>query len=260
MATELAAVVLASGSTDRVATYAHAETKAAVRFGGRQLVAYVLAALLESDRVDRIVCVGRTGVLDDPVADATGRVTRIGGGERLVDSLALGLGAAACFEPDRILVVSADLPWLAAADVDAFVSGAPAVDLVYPVVAREAMERRFPAQRRTYARLREGEFTGGNMILIRPDIVPNLLPLIEDAYRARKNPFALASLIGWDLGIRLLLRNLPVAVAERRVSRLLNGTARALITDNAAIAADIDRPEHLSWPPPSEGAAAGDIR
>lgn len=260
MATELAAVVLAGGKADRLTTQSNAATKASVRFGGRPLIAYVLAALLASSRVERIVCVGTTKLPDMNPAGAVERLTHIGGGDRLVDSLALGLGAVACFEPSRVLVVSADLPWLTGASIDGFVAEAPPAALAYPVVARAAMEREFPAQQRTYAHLREGAFTGGNMILIDPDVVPKLLPLVDRAYRARKNPLALASLVGWDVALRLVFRRLAIPVAERRVSRLLGASARAVVTDDASIAADIDRLEHLSYTPPSEGVMAGDPR
>lgn len=260
MATELAAVVLAGGTSDGLANRTGVDTKANVRFGDRPLVAWVLAALAESDTVDAVVLVAPDSDARPLPPDALQGAVRVPAGDRMVDSLALGLGAASTFEPKRIVLVSADLPWLTPAGVDAFLARAPEADLVYPVVSRDVMEASFSGQKRTYAHLREGAFTGGNLMLLRPGIVPNLLPLADRVYRARKNPLALASLIGWDLIIPLIARTLSIEAAEQRISALLGGSVRAHVSTDAALAADIDRPEHLSYAPPPAGTAVGEHR
>lgn len=260
MATELAAVVLAGGPSDGLANRTGVDTKAHVRFGDRPLVAWVLGALAESTSVDAVVLVVPDSSAAPLPVDSLQGAVRVPSGDRMVDSLALGLGAASTFEPKRIMLVSADLPWLTGAGVDAFIAEAPAADLVYPVVTRQVMEESFPGQKRTYAHLHEGAFTGGNLMLLRPGIVPNLLPLADRVYRARKNPLALASLIGWDLILPLLARTLSIEAAEQRISALLGGSARAHVSRDSALAADIDRPEHLSYAPPHEGTVVGEHR
>lgn len=260
MATRVVAVVLAGGAAGRLAAYGPVESKALVPFGDAPLVAWVLRALTSSRVVERIVVVGPEGV--GRVARAivpSERLACVMAGDRLVDSLALGFGAASALAPGRVLVATADLPWLTGGQIDAFVRGAPDADLVYTAVERSAMERAFPRQERTYARVSGRELTGGNVLLVRPSVVPALLPIVDRAYRARKNPLALAALLGWDLAFRLLVRRLSVAAAERRVSRLLNAPARVVLDADPAIAADVDRPEHLAFRPPEEGPAVGEI-
>jgi CTP:molybdopterin cytidylyltransferase MocA len=259
MATRIVAVVLAGGAAGRLARHEPEEPKALVPFGDVPLVAWVLRALQASRVVERLVVVGPddVGRLARTIVPAE-RLGCVMGGERLADSLALGLGAASALDPERLLVVTADLPWLTGAQIDAFVRTAPDADLVYTAVERAAMERAFPRQERTYARVAGRDLTGGNVLLLRPAVVPALLPLVDRAYRARKSPFALAALLGWDLALRLLLRRLTIAAAERRVSRLLNATARVVLDVDPAIAADVDRPEHLAFRPPEEGPAVGE--
>lgn len=250
----LVAVVLAGGGpADRLAHAAGVANKALVPYAGRPLGEYVLRALRQSGVVDRVVLVTDEFAADPDLFDA-----QLPGGARLVDSLALGLGGAlaGAAAPDEVLVVTADVPWLTGAAVREFVTqarqlegrGALPVGIVYPVVTEADSKARFPDQKRTYARLKEGRFTGGNAVLIRRHAVPGLLPLIDRVFRHRKNPFALARLVGPGTLIRFLLGQASIARLEERVEELLGAEARALPTHEAALAADVDDLAQLSGP------------
>lgn len=250
------AVVLAGGDvSDRIAREAGVDAKALLPIGDRPMGAYVLEALRGCSAVRSIVYVGAASARLAPSYDV-----RVEAGARFVDSLALGLGAAMAITDGNprapFLLLGADVPWLTAAMLDRFVERAMELpiepssartgpDLVYPVVPQAAAEAQFPHQRRTFARLRDGRFTGGNVILLRASVVGRLLPLIDRVYRARKNPAALAAIVGWDVLFSLLVGTASIAALERRVSALLGAPARALVTSDAAIAADVDRPAHV---------------
>jgi len=257
-ATPLVAVVLAGGDRDdRLAATVGATSKALVPLRDVPMGAYVANALRRSGVVDRIIWVGETDGLIRRLVDV-----ELPGGQRMVDSLSLGLGAALGWavgvqrrqgapedggsgpEP-RLLVVSADLPWWDAEGVEAFVTHAPAVDLVYPVVREADALARFPDQPRTYARLRDGRFTGGNALLLSTRAVTRLLPLVDAAFHARKRPWALAQLVGFGTLLTLLTGTARISAIEARVEKLLGMTARAFITSDATIAADVDDPAHL---------------
>ncbi|MFO8148728.1 MAG: NTP transferase domain-containing protein [Trueperaceae bacterium] len=254
----LVAVVLAGGDRDdRLAATVGASSKALVPLRDVPMGAYVANALRRSGVVDRIIWVGETDGVIRRLVDV-----ELPGGQRMVDSLSLGLGAALGWaagegpraggpegrrpgpEP-RLLVVSADLPWWDAEGVEAFVAHAPAVDLVYPVVREADALARFPDQPRTYARLRDGRFTGGNALLLSARAVPLLLPLVDTAFHARKRPWALARMVGFGTLLALLTGTARISVIEARVQKLVGITARAFITSDAAIAADVDDPAHL---------------
>ncbi|MBW6457106.1 MAG: NTP transferase domain-containing protein [Trueperaceae bacterium] len=256
--TPLVAVVLAGGDRDdRLAATVGAASKALVPLRDVPMGAYVAHALRRSGVVDHIIWVGETDGLIRRLVDV-----ELPGGQRMVDSLSLGLGAALGWaigvgrrqrapgdagsgpEP-RLLVVSADLPWWDAEGVEAFVTHAPAVDLVYPVVREADALARFPDQPRTYARLRDGRFTGGNALLLSTKAVTRLLPLVDAAFHARKRPWALAQLVGFRTLLALLTGTARISAIEARVEKLLGMTARAFITSDATIAADVDDPAHL---------------
>ncbi|MEJ2289027.1 MAG: NTP transferase domain-containing protein [Deinococcales bacterium] len=240
--TGLTAVVLAGGEpSDLMAREAGVEAKALVPLGGKPMGAYVLEALRGCAAVDRIVYVGPVNVRLRGLYDVA-----VPSGERLVDSLALGVGAALGHAPaSRLLVLTADIPWVTSEGLAAFIETAPDADLVYPAVTEAASTAQFPHQHRTYARLREGRLTGGNAVLLAAPAVPKLLPLIDAAFRARKNPLALANLFGLDVLVAVMLGRARIAQLERRLERISGIRARALVTEDAALAADVDRPGHL---------------
>jgi len=247
----LIAIVLAGGGPgDRLAREVGAPSKALVPLGNRPLGEYVLAALRASGVVDRVVLVGDTNGHFAGLYDVN-----VPAGLRLVDSLALGLGAALA-QPDagdRVLVVTADVPWLTGAAVARFLraasdltgpDGRPA-QLVYPIVSEADALAAFPDQSRTYARLADGRFTGGNLVLVRRSAVPALLALIDRVFLNRKNPLALARTVGFGTLVRFVLGRARVSGLEQRVSALLGAGARALPTSDACVAADVDKPAHL---------------
>ena len=258
--TPLVAVVLAGGDRDdRLAATVGATSKALVPLRDVPMGAYVAQALRASGVVDRVIWVGATDSVIRRLVDV-----ELPSGQRMVDSLSIGLGAALGWAADlgrgpqpgaraddaavpepRLLVVTADLPWWDADGVEAFVRHAPAVDLVYPVVREADALARFPEQKRTYARIRDGRFTGGNAILLTPRAVTRLLPVVNAAFNARKRPWELARIVGFGTLIGLLTGTVRLSAIEARVERLLGVTARAFITSDAAIAADVDDPAHL---------------
>ncbi len=252
-------MVLAGGDRDdRLAATVGAASKALVPLRDVPMGAYVANALRASGVVDRVIWVGATDRVIRPLVDV-----ELPSGQRMVDSLSLGLGAALFWVAERgtgaqrtradagagpeprLLVVTADLPWWDAAGVEAFVRHAPDVDLVYPIVREVDALARFPDQKRTFARIRDGRFTGGNAILLTPRAVTRLLPVVDAAFNARKQPWALARTVGFGTLIGLLTGTVRLAAIEARIERLLGVTARAFVTSDAAIAADVDDPSHL---------------
>lgn len=258
------AVVLAGGDpADRLAVDAGVAAKALVPLGSEPLGSYVLRALRNSPAVSKIVYVGPTNSSLNGLYDV-----QVPSGQRMVDSLAIGLGAALSqCDNGYVLMLGADVPWVTGDMITRFVANASntkAADLpgatghthgadigegraqlVYPIVTEAAAKDQFPEQKRTYARLKDGKFTGGNLVLMHTEVVPKLLPQIDRVFRARKNPFALAGIFGLDVLFRLVLGTADIASLERRVGSILGAPVRALITTDAALAADVDSPGQL---------------
>lgn len=240
----MTAIVLAGGdASDQLARAVGAPAKALVPLKGRPLGAYVLDAMVAARSVRRVIWVG--------AADAAMRRRidlAVPGGPRLTDSLAIGLGAALATgsTDERLLIATADLPWLRGGGVDRFLAAADSDhDLVYPVVPRELCEAAFPDLERTWIRLAEGQVTGGNLVLVRPDALRTLLPWIDLATRDRKSPLMLASRLGLVTIVGLLTGRATLPGLERHIAKRVGLTVRAMVSDDAAIGSDVDRIGHL---------------
>lgn len=218
--------------------------EALVPIAGRPMVGYVLAALGGVDEIDRIAVVG-----PDPGPTPPGRGpgtwTVVPPGDSLVENLRRGVDSlGAC---DEILVVTSDVPLLGPEDVTEFLRRCREreADLGYPIVERRDCEAAFPGVRRTYVRLSDGAYTGGNVIYLRGDALERVWPFLDRVYAARKRPYALLPLFGFGVAVAVLTGRARVAALERRVERLAGLRARAVAMKRPAIAVDVDKPEDL---------------
>lgn len=236
----LDALVLAGGPPDPALT-GGTLPKAFAPLGGRMMVEYVLASLRATPRISRIALVGP---LPFPAAVHVDRP--VGDQGELLDNLSAGLAALGGEAP--VLVLAADIPLLTVSAVDAFLDAALAVDadVGYGIVPREDVERDFPGAHKTFVRLREGVFTGGSLVLVRPQAFPRARDVIDRAVRARKSPWDLARLLGTGTVLGLLTGTLRIADLEGRVAALAGIRARAIVCHHPEIALDVDHPETLA--------------
>lgn len=242
--TGVPAVVLAGGKAkSEMIAAAGVENRALISFNGRTLLGHIVSALLDAPSVGRIVVVGS-------VPDSA-EYMRVGDRGGFVENIFAGLTVVG--EAEYALITTSDLPFVSGEAVENFVARGVAlgVDIVYPIVEVEECYRRFPGVRRTAVAFREGRFTGGNMMLVRPPFMMAHRDRIARFYAARKSPLRLA----WMLGPAIVLRGamalsplpspLTLPAVEKAMSRLVGGEARALLSPYPEIATDIDRPDDL---------------
>jgi CTP:molybdopterin cytidylyltransferase MocA len=143
----------------------------------------------------------------------------------------------------EVLLCTCDIPLATAETWTQFLQGARKRNLeaAYAIVRREVMDAAFPGGRRTYANLRDGTFTGGNGFILPGHAIDQLTGLIEAAHRARKNPFAIARLLGPAFLVRALTKRLSVVDIERKMSQILKCAAGAVEMQDASIAFDVDK-------------------
>lgn len=241
------AVILAGGKAgDASAECARVGYKALAPVGGQPMVARVEAALSAAKRVDRVVVVG-----PPEVAAAVPKVACVPDAGSFLGNLQAGVRA--CGDAAHCLVISCDIPFVTGPMLDDFIarSIARGVDLAYPVVRLERCQERYPGMRRTSLRLREGRYTGGNAVVVRPELLLGHSRLIEAAFAARKNPLRLGCMIGWGVLLRILLSAklpgvLPISLLEQRVGRMVGGSVAAIDFPDPEIGADIDKPADLA--------------
>lgn len=221
------ALVLAGGRTSKLPV----SRKADLPIGDRTMVDYVIAAL------EAVPAVQNVTVARDEA-------------DSLIDNLLGAIAQLSAGPDDLVLIASCDIPFLTPEAVLDFLARCePGHDFYYPIVRKESCDRRFAGVQRTYVRLREGVFTGGNLVLVRAAILPPLADRLQRLFANRKSPVKLSRELGFGVAVQLvlsaLLRTLSVSALERRVSRSFDIRAKAVYSEYAEIGTDIDKESDL---------------
>lgn len=237
-------VILAGGAAKPdIQAASGQQNRAQIEVMGKTMLQHVVDALLDADTSAPIAVMGNL-----PLSDQYSVLEDQGG---FVENLFGGITRFA--ESEFVLVATADLPYLTGVSVSEFIRDAliSARDsdaaLLFPVVPVSACYSRFPGVKRTSLRLKEGEYTGGNLMLVRPNVILAQKQRISEAYSARKSPLRLAAILGFDTLIRLILsqkvspKYLDIPTLEAQVSRVMGGRARAVLSSHPELATDLDR-------------------
>lgn len=245
----LTAVILAGHSrheADPLADYTLDHPKGMIAIAGRPMIAYVVDALAGSRYVQHIVIIGLPPDEQPPLSTPVEYLPPHGG---LMDNAEAAITHAFSQSADieAVLVGSADLPLITPEIVDRFVEDCLRTDhdIYYGVIERSVMESRFPTSRRTYARLAEGEFAGGDLIVVRRGAMEANRGLWRRLSTARKSPLRQALMMGLWPTLKMLTGRLSLAEAERRVSRALNVRGKVLVCPHAEVGMDVDKPFQL---------------
>lgn len=218
--------------------------KAFLNVAGRPLVDRVVEAVRKTPQVRRVVLVA-PAQLPQAVAGLCDAVVPDHG-----DLLANVQAALDALQgSDWVLLCAADLPLLSPRAVSNFLEACAAreADFYYGIVRREDLEARFPGARKTFVRVREGAFTGGSLVLLKPAGMDRVRPVVEQVVEARKNPARLASLLGPATVVRYMMGRLSVADVEQRVWELTGLRGVAVVCPDPEVALDLDagKPENL---------------
>lgn len=232
------AVVLAGG--DGAVIDPTCRFKGLLPVSGKPMVEWVVDSLREAETVAGIAVVV-------PSAEELG--SWVDKPDKLVvsdrDFMDNVLAGSASFRNDRpVLVATGDLPTMRGDDIDEFVRAALATgaDFAYPLIPRDVVESVFPGSQRTYFTLSTGEFTGGNIALIDPQVAVANRDVGQRLFELRKSATSTVRLLGLRFTLRFLLGRLDPADVERKMRQLIGASGAAVVTRRASIGMDVDKP------------------
>ena len=223
------------------------------------MVVRVLDALRGTAEIERIAVVASEQVLE-LCAESHPDILRVPAGISMTQNFGRGMntlknegiatlirngasGVATTSTNVQVLVCTCDIPLVSPQTFTDFLELArqKKLELAYPIVRRSISEARFPTGKRTYVRLTDGEFTGGNAVIVPLRLTDKVGALLEAAYRARKNPLALAKLLGPDFLWKFMRKKLSIAQVENTVHRVLDCHVGAVEMKDATISFDVDK-------------------
>lgn len=239
------AVILAGGvDTGEIKAATGIEHRCLLEVAGRTIIQLEVAALRGASEVGSIALVGPPPV--QAAAPEGGVDFRVEAASSFVENIVRGVEATSGAE--QVLVITGDLPFLTAEAINDFVrqSALSRADVTYSIIPKESCERRFPGGHRTYARLREGTYTGGNVVVLSREFVRTRRDLIESLYSSRKNVVKLAAILGLPFLLGLLTHRLTIPKLEARASRIVGAKVSAIVTSYAEIGFDVDKMDDLN--------------
>jgi hypothetical protein len=233
--------------TDPLATLTGQPQKALINLADAPMIWHVARALHESGMIGEIVIVG----MEPAQAPDFGRPVHYVADQ---GSMWANLGAAVrklaeINSQNRYIIASnADTPLLTGDMVRWFIEACqPAEKEVYwAIVKREVMEMTFPGSKRSYLRLREGDFCSGDLFLADLQAALRAHQFTEAFFNQRKNVFQQLRLLGIGTILKFLLRRLSIQDMLGVIKRRLDLTGAPVQTPFAEVGMDVDKPDQLA--------------
>lgn len=238
------AIVLAGGvNSEQLRQYSSAEYEALIEIGGKPMVSFVVDALLNVAEIRNVVVVGPQSELSRCLTDE--RVKVVESGDGIIENVLIALDN---MQPtERIVVATADIPMLTSEAVRDFLDRCSSVDadFYYPIVDKDTNEKQYPGMRRTYVKLQEGTFTGGNIFLVNPKVVQNCIEAAKRIFIYRKQPLQLSRILGLKFIVQYLFGTLTISGVAQRVSEILTLRGAVIVSAYPEVGIDVDKPSDL---------------
>lgn len=238
-------IILAGGASpnDPLAELAQGKPKSLIPIAGKPMVQWVLDAVNDAPSIGTVALIG----LDDSSPlKCTKPLISLPDLGSLMANIQQGARTFQELHPDEthILSISADIPGITGEIVEAMSKEYAGFnyDIYYSVVSREVMEKRYPESKRTYIKVKDGQFCGGDLNCYSKRAALDPAGVWKDLIKLRKSPLKQAAIIGYGTLMLLLLRQLTLAQAAERVCRRLGITGKALQVPFAEIGMDVDKP------------------
>ncbi|AEE90299.1 Molybdopterin-guanine dinucleotide biosynthesis protein A-like protein [Tepidanaerobacter acetatoxydans Re1] len=216
--------------------------KALIKICGKEMIKYIIDAMKALEFIDTVAVVGPKEELL-PIENHVDII--VDGGPSMIDNILKGVEIFP--DEDLILISTSDIPMITPEAIRDFVEKSLESDaeFYYPIVRKEANEKKYPKVKRTYVKIKDGTFTGGNLVLVKVSTVKKCIKQAENFMIYRKKPWKLAQILGIGTVFRFLMGTLTIEQLEKRVSDLFGIKAQAVISDYPEIGTDVDKESDL---------------
>ena len=146
-----------------------------------------------------------------------------------------------CQENDNLVLAAADLPLVNASAITSLLKSAEGLSgIVYPMISRSSLDLNL-VKNRTYLRTPEGQFTGGNVILGKIHEFERVVSFLDSLIENRKNPVALAKLIGLGFVCGILTGTKSLKQISSDIKNRLGINLTPYKTDAFGLGVDLDK-------------------
>lgn len=221
------------------------ESKASMTIASRYMIEYVISSLRESGCIGLIYVVGQ-----EKLKDKVGNLVDgwIEAGEGIMDNIRRGVEVMGDLETPCIIATS-DIPMVKGEAIRDFVEKCQvkSIDFGYPIIDKKLNDQKYPDVKRTYVKMKEGTYTGGNIVYFNPKIVENCTRKAEQLIEYRKNPLKMGRVLGFTFLIRLAIGNLTISKVQDKIEKMFNIKGEAILTEYPEIGNDVDKPSDVEF-------------
>jgi GTP:adenosylcobinamide-phosphate guanylyltransferase len=243
------AIVTAGGiplPEDPLYIYTEGRSKAMLDIAGKPMIQWVLDALSASKKVDNVIIIGLSEKAGVTCSKPTHYISNQG---RMLANIVAGVEKSLELNPktEYVVIASSDIPALTGEMVDWLVEQMESdpSDLYYGVIPREVVDQRYPNSRRTWTHLKGMDVCGADINASHVRMATEHLETWEALIGNRKSPLKQASIIGLGTLFLLLLRQLTLEDAVRRVCESIGIKGKAIVWPWAEAGMDVDKPHQL---------------
>lgn len=250
MTPQIPVLIIAGGIPDQehpLYPYSQGRPKAMIEVNGRYMIEHVIDALQTATCVDQIFVIGLGEKLGSQLFTQH-PIHHLPNQESLLKNTVVGINYICDFDPtvQRILLCAADIPLITDDMVDDFVERCTDdFGMYYALISQATMETRFPFSKRTYTKLKDIIFTGGDLCLTTPALVSSNLDLWNMLIGNRKSPLKIAKLIGWKTLFKYATRQLTIQDCNELATKLLHIPCKAIECPHAELGMDGDKPSQI---------------
>jgi GTP:adenosylcobinamide-phosphate guanylyltransferase len=237
------AVVLAGSrpGRDAFAESLGTDLKALIPVGGEPMVRRPVRALIESERVGKILVLAQAPERIAAVLPDDPRI-EVKPSQSTIAETMLGLIENESTEWP-LLVTTADHALLDAATVDAFTQEAASADIAIGLVERANLLKRLPQTKRTWLKFRGGAYTGANLFALKSPAVRPAIELWRSVEQDRKKAWRVMSLLGPLALLCVALRLVSLDEVLAQLGGRLGLSVKAVRLSNPLAGVDVDKAE-----------------
>ena len=241
---KIAVVILAGGNVPKEMEKI-ASSRATIKIGERYILSYIVDAIKKSGFTrEDIVALVPSDVM--PALESL-NIQLLPSSESIVKNMTCGANNFPSSEYENILFVTGDIPLITSEAIEDYIAKSlnANVSFTYPIIPRIDSEKLCPNGKRTYVKLVDGEFTGGNLFFANINFLHDKAELIEKIYSYRKAPLKLAGILGLSFIIKFVAKKLSISEIEKKVENIISANVKAIITSYPEIGFDVDKPSDL---------------
>ena len=243
---------------DELMDYADVDYKALIDINGKPMFKYVLEQIQKSELVSYLLIVGKKDELEhlmdsmDPdkisYLDIEGKT-----GEKFHQAalhlLDLSKTRDDLFHSNskQIIYMTSDIPSITSDMMRNHMKKCQdsSVDLYYSVVEREFMDKTFPGSGRTYMGIEGGKYAGVDIAVINIETISTKYDKIRLVTEQRKSFLKGVFLASPFTFIKLIIGKVKMKDVENLMSKIFGLKAKLIITEDAEMAFDVDKPFQL---------------